>query len=82
MVTPTIAVNSVIKPSLVKDFGIALATLIILQNSQKCNLVVSNLDKTGYSTLVGSIVSDYRVVKTLGENNSSVKEQEWLSLIE
>ena len=82
MITPTIAVNNVIKPSLMKDFGVALTTLIILQNSKKCDLMVANLDRDGYKKLVDSIASDYRVEKTLGEEKVALIKQERLNKIE
>ena len=82
MITASIAVNKIIKPSLIKDFGVALATVIILQNSKKCNVTIANLDKEGYVRLVESIFCDYRVAKTFGQDNIAPKKREWLSEIE
>ncbi|MFQ6056107.1 MAG: hypothetical protein ACE5J3_09020 [Methanosarcinales archaeon] len=82
MITPTIAVNSTIKPSLIKDFGIALSTLIILQNSKKCDLMIANLDRDGYIRLVNSIISDYRVAKTLSKDDIDIRKKEWIGEIE
>ncbi len=81
MITPAIAVNTRIKPSLVKDFGIALSTLIILQCSKKCSLMISNLDSQGYAVLVEAISTDYRVAKTLGQGETELRKKEWLSAI-
>jgi hypothetical protein len=81
MITPTFAVNNTIKPSLIKDFGVALSTLIILQNSKKCDLMIANLDRDGYIRLVDSIISDYRVAKTLSEDDIALIKRKWLEEI-
>ncbi len=82
MITPTIAVNTIIKPSLVKDFGIALSTLIILQNSKKCNMMISSLDRDNYIKLVELIISDYRVTKTLSKDDIAIRKKKWLAEVE
>lgn len=81
MITPAILVNTVVKPSLVKDFGIALSTLIILQCGKKCNVTIFNLDRDGYVALVASIAIDYRVAKTLGQSQANLRMGEWLSAV-
>ncbi|NOY75446.1 MAG: hypothetical protein GXP32_06605 [Kiritimatiellaeota bacterium] len=82
MITASIAVNKMIKPSLIKDFGVALATVIIFQNSKKCNVTIANLDNEGFVRLVEAIFCDYRVVKTFGKDNIAIRKKEWLSEIE
>lgn len=82
MMSPPLAVNTVIKPSLVGGLGIALSTLVILQAGRKCGALIANLDSDGYGQLVGVIVSDYRVVKVLGSDNAALREKEWLAAIE
>jgi hypothetical protein len=82
MMTPTIAVNRVIKPSLSKNFGIALSTLIILQNSKKCDSVIASLDREGYRRLVDLISSDYRLTKTLDKDEIALRKRAWLAEIE
>lgn len=82
MMTPTIAVNGTVKPALIKDFGVALSTLIILQSSKRCALMISNLDRDGYMRLVETIAADYRVIKTLGKSEVELRKKEWLDAVE
>lgn len=82
MITPTIAVNTVIKPALINEFGVALATLVILQNGKKCDLMIANLDGEGYKRLVNAITSDYRVTKTFSQDKADIMKKEWLAEIE
>lgn len=78
MTTPSIVVNQQVKPFLVQDLGVALTTLIIFQNSRKCNVLVANLDRDGFRALIEAIVADYRVAKTIGPEKADQKKKEWL----
>ncbi|MBI2848704.1 MAG: hypothetical protein HYX88_01035 [Chloroflexi bacterium] len=82
MITPPVVVNTIVKQSLVKDLGVALSTLIILQCGKKCNVTIFNLDREGYVALVASIATDYRVAKTLGHSEALLRMKAWLRAIE
>lgn len=80
LIHASIVVNK-IKESLNKDFCEKLSSQIILQNCKKNHLSLTNLDRAGYIRLVDSIISDYRAIKPLGNNNVALKKREWLAAI-
>ncbi len=82
MMTPTNAMNTIIKNSLNEDFCEALSEQIILQNIMKCRLSLDNLDREGYIKLIDSIAFDYRAILPSANGNITLKKRKWLSAIE
>lgn len=78
----SVAVNAIIKESLMKDFCINLSAWIILQNVRKCHLNLARLDRDGYIRLIDSIANDYRAIKPLGIDNLNQKKEEFLAAID
>ena len=75
-------VNKKIKPSLVKEIGIALATLVILQSSKQCGVMVANIDDDGYKKLINTIVVDKRMVRIFDAEKITALKSEWLKYAE
>jgi hypothetical protein len=78
---PASIVENKIKESLNKDFCESLSSQIILQNCKKNHLNLNNLDRDSYIRLVDSIISDYRAINPLGNNNVALKRKELLAAI-
>lgn len=76
---PSLILNTTIKPILIKHLGLALTTLVLLQNSKTCEIDLSNLDNNDYVKLIDSLFEDYRVKKIL--HNPVQKKSDWLKEI-
>lgn len=74
-------INKKIKPILADTLGIALATLVILQNSKKLGIIVANINKDGYIKLINAITSDKRVTSNFNVKEIKAKKEKWLKLI-
>jgi len=78
METLASVVNNSIKPALVEKLGIALATLVILQNSKQCDVLVAHIDGEGFTKLVNAIIADKRVTRVFNKDEIASKKAEWL----
>jgi len=74
-------INNTVKPALVEKLGIALATLVILQNSKQCDILVANIDNDGYTKLIDAIIADKRVSSIFSKDLLIAKKAEWLQQI-
>lgn len=81
MMAPVNALNNVVKPSLIKDIGVSLSTLVILQKAKERSVTMFALDKDGYAGLVEAIASDERVKKAVGDDGAELRKREWLAAV-
>lgn len=71
-------VNKVIKTALIKKLGIALATLIILQNSKTYGIMVATINHDEYIKLVNAIIQDKRVIRVFNKKQIKALKTKWL----
>lgn len=78
MKTFSFRVDTIIR-TLNEDFSDAFSTQIVLTNSRKCSIDLTNIDNDSYSRLVDSIISDYNGISPLGASNADIRRRELLS---
>ena len=62
----SLAATAGLKDILMKDFSEALSSQIIKQNYHKHGLKLNNLNNSGKTKAINSIVSDYKAIKPIG----------------
>lgn len=75
----SVVINKEVKPVLINKLGIALATLIILQNSKKSNIMVADIDVIGFKKLITDIINDKRVSSVYTKKQLSTLKNKWLN---
>ena len=79
---PRLILNTEIKKMLIDEFGISVANIIILSNSQKLRLSLLNLNKQDYLGLVRGICEDPKLIARWGLTRCQEQEALWESLVE
>ena len=72
----SLAVTTGLKDILMKDFSEALSSQIIKQNYHKHGLKLNNLNNSGKTKAINSIVSDYKAIKPIGSASVAQLKQD------
>lgn len=79
---PVAALNTRVKRELADTFGMAMASMIILQCSQSAEVSTTEMEAAGYRKLIAAIAFDPRVTQMFGQAGADSKKEMWLGLVE